>query len=303
MHQTNPQRGGANDVVILGIAILGICTTGPIIAASSVPALALAASRCLAGALLIGAVSLLRHKVQWRALSVREWRAAALAGVFLALHFATWIPSIRLTTVASSTALVATQPVWAALFARARGIHISRAMWLGIGISLVGALSLAGTDFAVSSPRALLGDALALLGAILAAAYVTAGERVRSSVNTAVYSSIAYAVAGSSLLLLCFATGTKTFGWDKPQWTSIIALTFFGQIIGHTLINRVLLTTSATVTSTAILFEMPGSTLIAAVWIKQHPPLAVWPALVLVLIGLYVVVRAQTSQADGLRRR
>ncbi|NDB18155.1 MAG: DMT family transporter [Actinobacteria bacterium] len=287
----------ANDAVVLAVALLGICTTGPIIADSSVPPLALAAWRCLLGALVLAAAASVRHWSQWRQLTGAQWRGMVAAGLFLALHFATWVPSIKLTTVASSTALVATQPVWAALFARARGQEISRSMWAGIAISLSGAVWLAGADFAVASPRALLGDALALLGAILAAAYVTAGEHVRASVGTNVYSAVVYGIAAVLLLGIAASAGTSLGGWDSGQWTSIITLTVFGQLIGHTLINRVLLTTSATVTSTAILFEMPGSTLIAAVWLKQSPPAQVWPALGLVLVGLYVVVRAQATLA------
>ncbi len=285
----------ANDALVLAVALLGICTTGPIIAESSVPPLALAAWRCLLGALVLAAVASIRHWGQWRQLTRSQWRGMFAAGVFLALHFATWVPSIKLTTVASSTALVATQPVWAALFAKARGRQISRSMWCGIAISLSGAVWLAGADFAVASPRALLGDALALLGAILAAAYVTAGEQVRASVGTNVYSAVVYGIAACLLLVIAGATKTTLNGWDADQWSSIIALTVFGQLIGHTLINRVLLTTSATVTSTAILFEMPGSTLIAAVWLQQTPPTQVWPALALVLVGLYLVVRAQAT--------
>lgn len=290
----------ANDAIVLAVALLGICTTGPIIAESSVPPLALAAWRCLLGAVVLAAAASLRHWSQWRELTGAQWRGMVAAGVFLALHFATWVPSIKLTTVASSTALVATQPVWAALFAKARGQEISRRMWVGIAISLSGAVWLAGADFAVASPRALLGDALALLGAILAAAYVTAGEQVRASVGTNVYSSIVYAIAAVLLLITCVVSGTQLNEWTSDQWASIAALTIFGQLIGHTLINRVLLTTSATVTSTAILFEMPGSTLIAAVWLHQQPPTQVWPALGLVLAGLYVVVHAQAQVA--LRR-
>lgn len=286
-----------NDALLLAVALLGICTTGPIIAESSVPALALAAWRCLLGACVLAVVASIHQWDHWRRLTGTQWRWMGAAGVFLALHFATWVPSIKLTTVASSTALVATQPVWAALFAKARGRAISGIMWAGIAVSLSGAVWLAGADFAVASPRALLGDALALLGAILAAAYVTAGEHVRTSVGTNVYSAVVYGIAAALLLVVCLVSGTQLSGWNSDQWLSIVSLTVFGQLIGHTLINRVLLTTSATVTSTAILFEMPGSTLLAALWLHQHPPLAVWPALALVLIGLYIVVRAHTTAA------
>lgn len=284
---------GRRDTLLLTCAVFAICMTGPIIAASHVPALALAAWRCAVGAALIGLVTVCVRSTrsQWRALTRADMWGVVAAGLFLAAHFATWVPSIRFTTVASSTALVATQPVWAALIARWRGQVVSRGMWVGIAIALLGTITLTAADFAVSSRRALVGDLLALLGAVLAAAYVTAGERVRVRVSTSVYSVGVYAIAALLLTATCAVGNQALWGWGSSGWSSIIGLTIFGQLIGHTLINLVVPRLSATVTSTAILFEMPGSTLVAAVWLKQAPPVAVWPALGLVLIGLAVVVR------------
>ena len=83
---------------------------------------------------------------------------------------------------ASSTALLATQPVWAALIAHRRGVAITRIAWIGIALALLGAVVLTGVHFAVT-PRALFGDALALAGAVLAALYVTVGEKVRATTS------------------------------------------------------------------------------------------------------------------------
>ena len=281
----------------LGIALLGICTTGPIITESSAPVFALAAWRCLLGAAFIAIFLMGRQWRSLREISRSGWSATLLAGALLALHFALWIPSLRFTTVASSTALVATQPVWAALMAMIRGQKVPSRMLAGIIIAILGAAVLAGSDFAFTSPRALFGDALALAGAIAAAAYVTAGQHARVSVPTLPYSMLAYASASIWLFIVCGVTGTQTHGYSSVQWQSIILLTLCGQVIGHTLINKSLRTISATVASTAILFEMPGSTIIAAAWIHQQPPVQVWPALALVLVGLAVVVRSQTRAA------
>jgi drug/metabolite transporter (DMT)-like permease len=232
-----------------------------------------------------------RELAVFRGMDRRGWLLMFLAGAFLALHFATWIPSLRFTTVASSTALVATQPVWAAVIARLRGHHVPTKAWLGIAIALSGVVLLGGFDFALN-PRALIGDALALAGAICAALYVTVGAQVRVHVSTSVYTSVCYASAAVVLLGLCLVTGTALWGFDARDWWLIAAVTFTGQILGHTLMNRVLATTSATVVSMAILFEMPGSTLLAAWWVGQVPPLQIWPAVALVLAGIIVVIRS-----------
>jgi drug/metabolite transporter (DMT)-like permease len=168
---------------------------------------------------------------------------------------------------------------------------VSGAVWFGIAVALSGALVLTGVDFALD-PRSLFGDALALAGAMLAAAYVTVGEAARRSLSTAVYTFTGYGTAAVVLLALCIATGAALTGFSARDWALIIALTLLAQLLGHTLINRVLGTVSATVVSLAILFELPGAVLIAALWLGVVPPISVLPALGLILVGLVIVIRA-----------
>ena len=79
-------------------------------------------------------------------------------------------------------------------------------------------------------------------------------------------------------------------------WLLIVALTAGAQLLGHTLINKVLATTSATVVSLAILFEMPGATIIAAVALQQVPPWGLIPAVVLMFVGIVMVIRAGSGR-------
>lgn len=290
---TRLARPPVGDLWLLGLAVLAISTSGPLIAACAAPALAIAFWRSILGSAATAGVVALRHRAEVRRLTRQELRLMAWAGLFLGAHFATWVPSLRFTTVASSTALVATQPVWAALIARRRGVEIDRMAWIGIAISLGGVLVLTGIDFALT-PRALIGDALALAGAILAALYVTAGERVRATTSTPTYTTICYAVAGLFLLGLVIALRVPLVGFSARDWWLIAAITLGAQLLGHTVVNRVLATTSATVVSLAILLEMPGSTLIAAAWLGQVPSPLVIPAVVLLFIGIAVVISTTT---------
>lgn len=279
----------APDALLLGVAVLAVSTSAPIIAACAAPALAIAFWRCFLGTAATAAWLAIRRT---RPVVPRPALVAALGGgVLLALHFAAWIPSLRYTSVASSTALVATQPVWAAMLARARGASVSRWVWVGIAISLSGVLLLTGIDFALD-PASLLGDGLALLGAMLAAGYVSVGEAARRHLPTAVYTAIGYGTAAVVLLPIALVAGASLSGYAARDWWLIIALTVLAQLLGHTLINRVLGSVSATVTSLAILFELPGAVIIAAAWLGLVPPLAVLPALGLILLGLIVVIRA-----------
>ena len=284
-------RPPAADLVLLGVAVLFISSSGPIIAAIAAPAMAIAFWRCLLGSVLTSPWVLLRRRRELLSLSRREVRLIVLAGVLLGAHFATWIPSLRFTTVASSTALVATQPVWAALIARWRGAYIPRSAWIGIAVALVGVLVLTGIDLSVD-PRHLIGDVLALIGAMLAAAYVTVGEEARRSVSTATFTTGLYASAAVLLLVISVVGGQALVGFSLRDWVLIGLLTLGAQLLGHTLINKVLSTTSATVVSLAILFEMPGATVIAAIALGQFPPWGILPAVGLMFVGIILVIRS-----------
>ena len=290
-------RPPTRDLGLIVVALLAVSTSGPLIAATAVPALAIAFWRnAMAGAVLTPLV-LVRNRAELRGLDRRERRLALLAGVLLALHFGTWIPAISYTSVASATALVATQPVWSALLGRLRGEAVLGQVWLGIAVAMCGALLLTGADFRVSGD-ALLGDGLAVLGGIFAAGYMTAGSEVRRSVSTTTYTALCYTTTALLLLGVCLVGGQSLGGYDGSDWLKLVALTGGAQLLGHSLFNVVLRTTSPTVVSLSILFEIPGAAVIAALFVEgQHVPLLAVPAAVLLVCGLALVIRSSSRDA------
>ena len=276
----------AGDVALLAVAVLAVSTSGPLIRYAAAPALAVAMWRNLL-ALPALAVPALRAPRP----TARELRLISGSGALLAAHFAAWIPSLSYTSVASSVALVATQPVWAALIARWRGEHVHREVWIGIGIALAGVVVLSGVDLSISA-RALFGDLLALVGGALAAAYVSVGAEVRRTVDTAVYTTGCYGVAAALLLVGCLAAGRPITGYDGGTWLAIAGLVVGPQLLGHTLVNVVLRSITPTAVSVAILFEVVGATFLAALWFDETPPVAAIPAGLLILAGIIVVIRA-----------
>src|SRR5687767_1635808 len=129
-------RPPARDAGLLVVALLAVSTSGPLIAAAAAPALAIAFWRNAMACVVLGPAVLLRRREELRRLNRREWRLALVAGTLLALHFATWVPALDYTTVASATALVATQPVWSALISRLRGETVARQVWWGIAVAM-----------------------------------------------------------------------------------------------------------------------------------------------------------------------
>ncbi len=284
-------RPGRTDALLVVVALTAVSTSGPLIAAAAVPSLAIAFWRnALASGLLLP-VALLTCRDELRGLSRRELRWAGLAGLMLALHFATWTPALALTSVASATALVATQPVWAALISGWRGAPVGRAVWTGIAVAVSGAVLLVGVDVRLSG-EALLGDLLAVAGGAFAALYMTAGGEVRRSVSTTTYTLLCYSVTGLLLLVACVVLRQPLSGYAADDWLKLVALTLGAQLLGHSLFNRVLKTVGPTVVATLILLEIPGAAAIAAVFLGQQPPLLAVPAAVLLLAGLALVIRA-----------
>jgi drug/metabolite transporter (DMT)-like permease len=280
-----------SDLLALAIAVLAVSTSGPIIAACAAPALAIAFWRCFIGAAVTAPFAWFRNMEVWQRLTRRDWLGASLAGLFLGLHFAAWIPSLRYTSIAASTAIVATQVVWAALIAHALGVKAPGREWFGIAISLVGVTLLTGIDVSLNR-TALIGDLLALLGAILAAAYMTVGQRVRRNIPTSVYTTIVYGAAALVLVIFTLVSRSPLTGYETRDWILILALTAIAQLLGHTLMNLALRSLSATTISLAILLELPGAVLIAWFWPGQQPPWQLLPAVILIMSGLVIVIRS-----------
>ena len=282
------------DAPLLALAVLGIGASAPLIAAIAAPALAIALWRNVFGvaALLPWAAARARADLRRVRHDPPVRRTVLAAGLALAVHFATWVPAVTLTTVAAATALGAVQPVWNALLARAGGQHVARRAWVGIAVAVLGAVLLTGVDLG-GDREAALGNLLALLGGMAAAGYVALGARARDSICTSAYAASCYAVCAVVLLVVCLVGGVPVTGLPASAWAQLLLLTVLAQLLGHTLLNRAVGTVGPVVVALVILLEVPAATVIAAVWLGQVPPPAVLPAAVLVLAGVALVVTAE----------
>lgn len=288
----SPSAGGGRrlDLALLAVAVSGVSLSAPLIAATAAPALAIAFWRNAMAVGVLTPFALLRHRGELRRMGRRALALSAAAGAVLALHFGLWLPSLSMTSVASSTALVTTTPIWTTLILRLRGRRQPALVWVGGALAILGVVLVSGVDLS-TSPRALAGDALALGGGIAAAGYVLLGADVRRTVSTTAYTYVCYTTTAAVLLVACLVSGTSMGGgYAGATWLKLAALTVTAQLLGHSLINRVVHGLGPSVTSTAILLETPGAALIAALWLGQRPPAAVYPALLVIVAGLALVI-------------
>jgi drug/metabolite transporter (DMT)-like permease len=282
---------------VIGVGVLAVAFSAPLITAIAAPALAVAFWRNAFGAFAGAPFTLWSRREELRALLGPERRAfylAVVAGLALALHFGLWIPSLRLTSVTASTALATTTPLWTVVMTRLMGDVVPRGVVLGVVVAITGVLVDTGVD-AAGSEQALQGDLLALGGGAAGAGYVVAGAEVRRTVGTATYTLVAYSTCAVVLLAVCLASGTSLSGYSARTWVELGLLTLTAQLLGHSLLNRALRSAGATTVALSILLEVPGASLVAWMWLGQVPPVAVIPGAALVLAGIALVIRTQST--------
>lgn len=291
-------------IAALAVAVIAVSSSAPLTVYAAAPALAIAFYRNAVAACGLAPVAAVGRRAELRGLlrpgdGRRAGWLCVLAGVSLAAHFGTWLPSTKLTSVTTATALVATQPVWAALIAAARRIPVSRNTWIGILVAVLGAALATGADLSVSG-RAVVGDALALLGAVLAAIYTTYGERARVSLSTTTYTTVCYGVCALVLLAACAVGGVRLGGYDPRTWAAIGAIVIGPQLLGHSMINYALRRVSATVVAVLLLLEVPGAALLGWALVGQVPAAHSVPGLLIGLAGVAIVLHdtARSAAAD-----
>lgn len=287
-------------VSLLVIGILGVSLSGPLMAAAtSVPALAMSLWRSGLGALAVAPSALTTYRAELLALPHRERVRSCFAGVMLALHFAAWTSSLKLTSVASATALVCLQAGWVVVLGRLGGKATSGRVWIGLSLAFGGVLVVSGVDLTVSR-EAIAGDALAVVGGAFAAVYTIVGGRVRQVASTSSYTMICYTTSALTLLVASLVGGVQITGFPLKGWLLILAVTVAAQILGHSVFNHLLAVMSPTLISMTILLEVPGAALLAAVLLGQAPPIAVYAGLALICAGLAVVVSASRPREQPL---
>ncbi len=211
------------------------------------------------------------------------------AGVFLALHFAFWIESLRRTSITSSVVLVAMDPVFVALaaplFLREK---TSWRLYLATGMGVAGAALIAGPG--LGSSLVTSGNLLAIGGAVCAAGYLLLGRRVRQRVGLVGYVYVMYTVAALLLLGVVAVAGLPVVGYSGKSYMLILLLGLGPQLIGHTSFNWALRYLPAPVVAMVILFEPVGASLLG--WLLLREPPKTWEVIggVVILFAIYLAV-------------
>jgi drug/metabolite transporter (DMT)-like permease len=304
MHQS-PSR--LLTATALFIAILAVSTASIFIryAQAEAPSLVIAAARLTFASVILAPLALTRHRLELRALTRRDVLLGVISGLFLGLHFATWITSLQYTTVASSVVLVSTGPLWVAvlspLFLNER---LSRAAFLGLGLALLGGTIITFSGGCtwerglvcdkmarVLQGANLRGDLLALAGAWAVTGYLIIGRRLRAKIDLIPYIFLVYSVAAISLLIAVWIARLPLLGFRPITYVWLILLALLPQLVGHSTYNWALRFLPAAIVAVTTLGEPIGSAILAYFLLQERPSFGVLLGGVLILAGIYITVR------------
>ncbi|WP_225935357.1 DMT family transporter [Halobaculum magnesiiphilum] len=291
-------------LVGLAVAVVAISTSAILVELSGAPSLVKALYRVVftTALLLPIAVSRPSDRAAFGDLGRRDLLLAGVSGVALAVHFASWFESLRWTSVAASVTLVQAQPLfvvagaWAVLDER-----IGRTTVVGVGVALVGMAAMSvgdtllGAAPAITGPDPLLGNALAVLGAAAAGAYVLLGRSLRQRLPLLPYVIVVYGTCALALLAATIARGHPLVGYGTDEWLLFLAMAAGPGVFGHTVINWALAHVESSVVSVSLLGEPVGSTILAMVLLAEYPSLVTLVGGAVVLAGVVTTTRARET--------
>lgn len=268
--------------------------------AEGAPSIAIAALRLAFATLLLTPFAWPQVRNAAPVLERKDRLLAVSAGLALGIHFASWISSLEYTSVASSAVLVTTNPVWvgfaSVIFLRERLLPLA---WFGIALSLIGGIAvfLAQHETGVSAPNPMLGNSLALLGAVAASAYLLIGRRLRNRLPLLAYVWLVYGIAAGLLLLACLAAQVQFTALSIMALLFILGLAVGPQLLGHTAFNYAIRRVSAPLVAMAILGEPVGSAILAWILFDERVNAMQLIGFALLLTGIFAAAVAEQKSA------
>lgn len=292
-------------------AILAVSTASLFIRfaqAEGAPSLVIAAIRLTIATLILMPIALLRHRVELASFTRSDLILVIVSGIFLAIHFATWITSLEYTSVASSVVFVATGPLWVAILSPM--FLDERLTWvaiIGLILALVGGIVIGLSDACVWNNglqcpelsqimrgRTMWGNFLALCGALAVSGYLIIGRKVRVKLSLIPYIFLVYGVSAIVLNIFMFVSRQSPFGYSSSAYGWIFLLAVIPQLIGHSLFNWLLKYLSATMVAVTTLSEPIGSAVLAFLFLKEKPSLVIVSGGIFILIGIYLTSKQST---------
>ncbi|GGD27265.1 DMT family transporter [Pontibacillus salipaludis] len=290
-----------NPYIAIVIGVLSVSTAAVFVKlAATAPASIIAQYRLLFAVLLMAPFVLTKHRKEFKSITKRDWILSIAAGVFLAFHFILWFESLNYTSVASSVVLVTLQPIFAFigtfLFFKER---FTAGAILSMLIAITGSVVISWGDFQISG-LALLGDILALLGAMMVTGYFLLGQTVRKRLSLMTYTFVVYGISTITLFIYNIILQNPFFGYPSQYWMIFLALAIIPTFLGHTLFNWSLKWLSTSTISMSIVFEPVGASLLAYVILGETISWTQWLGGMIVIVGLSLFIYSTSKKSKQI---
>ena len=240
--------------------------------------------------------------IRFTSFSKKQLLIGVLGGFFLSLHFSFWISSLKFTSVASSVVLVTTNPIFVGLFSYLLFREKQPPeLILGIILSFSGSVILAIGDsglqgLSIQNPSFLLGDVLALLGAVMTSGYLMVGSKLREEMDVLSYISVVYTFSAFFLLAASLSWGIPFTGYKTSSYLYMVLLAIVPQLIGHTAINWSLKHLKTSMVAITILGEPIGASILA--YIIFHETVESFQGIGIVLIFLAIIISSRKGRKE-----
>jgi drug/metabolite transporter (DMT)-like permease len=296
-------------ILIIILGVIAVSTSSPLIrlAQREASSFVIAAFRLILASLILAPFAINLIKKEKIRLTKKQIVSIGAAGLFLAIHFISWITSLEYTSITSSAVLVTTTPLWVAIFSPIFLKEKTKPLLLiGVGVALLGGILVGINDrcivsqtglscselFAAHQSTSLWGNFLAVAGAWCAAGYLMVGRSARATIHVLVYTFLVYGCAAILLTFVVIISGDHFMGYSGQTYLLMAALGIIPQLIGHSSFNWALGHVQATIVSTFLLGEPIGTSILAMMIIKEYPTALEICGGGIILIGLLIVIKS-----------
>ncbi|MCP4726554.1 MAG: DMT family transporter [bacterium] len=282
--------------------MLLVSSASIIIRFTEAPPLIIAFYRVLLASLLIFAFQAKKTVNEIKVCDKNTILISAAAGLFLALHFASFIISLEYTTIANSVILVDSAPLFALLLSYLLFKESAKFMSVvAVIIALAGAVIIGWGDVS-TDPELFRGDLYAVAGAVFLAVYLVCGRKVRSGISLTPYLVLVYGFAAMFLWLICMISGVEFFGYSGREYFLFTLLALLPTIGGHSLFLYTIKYLKAYVVNLGFLGELVGAAILAFIFFREAPVWYFYVGGLLIFGGLiFVIINEEKSKKDTVK--
>ncbi len=287
--------------IVITIGVIAVSLASILIKlaqAETIPSTLIAASRMAIAALVLTPITLRRYWTEIKRLHRSQLTLAAVSGLFLAIHFATWVKSFEYTSVLVGVVLVNTNPLWAAIlefiFLRTK---LSRWVIIALVIGIIGSIIVALPSGGGIHFEANTGSLLALIGAVAVAIYFVIGRNLRATLSLIPYIWLVYSCSAVFLLILVAATSVPVLGYSAKGYVLLVLTALIPQLVGHSSLNFALRYFPASYVGIAAQLEPVLSAIVAFLLFTEIPTGIQIAGSVIILVSVILASIGQTQKA------